>query len=139
VQTSNYYLYVEAFSRVFGRENLLLLDYDEISGDAHAAVGRACAFLGIAPMAAIGDASARNVTSPPKSGLERALRRMAPAVAARAPETLKRPLRRALAGLGPAQKIRLAPEQRRRVAADLAPGMARLRSEFGLDVAKWGF
>ena len=121
VQTSNYYLYVEAFSRVFGRENLLLLDYDEISGDPHAAVDRACAFLGVAPLGAIGDASARNVTSLPKSGLERALRRMAPAVAGRAPEALKRPLRRALAGLKPAEKIALTPEQRRRVAADSRP------------------
>jgi Sulfotransferase domain len=138
VQTSNYYLYVEAFSRVFGRENLLLLDYDEISGDAQGTVNRACAFLGLDPLAEIGNASARNVTSLPKSGIERAILRMAPAAAARTPEALKRPIRRAFARMRPG-KASLTPAQRRRVGETLGPDMTRLAAEFGLDVGKWGF
>ena len=138
VQTSNYYLYVADYARVFGRENLLILDYEALSADPHGTVNRACDFLGLAPVAVIADASARNVTALPKSFFERRLRRLAPALGRGAPEALKRPVRRALAALRP-DKSRLTPAQRREIAATLAPDMARLGAEYGVDVARWGF
>jgi hypothetical protein len=137
VQTSNYYLYVTDYSRAFGRENLLLVDYEALSADPQGTVDRVCGFLGLDPIT-IADARARNVTEPPKSGLERRLRRLAPALGRGAPEALKRPVRRALAALRPG-KARLTPAQRRAIAAALAPDMARLRAEHGVDVARWGF
>ena len=138
VQTSNYYLYVADYARVFGRENLMILDYEALSADPHGTVNRACDFLGLAPVAVIADASARNVTALPKSFFERRLRRLAPALGRGAPEALKRPVRRALAALRP-DKSRLTPAQRREIAATLAPDMARLGAEYGVDVARWGF
>jgi hypothetical protein len=138
VNTSNYRLYADDFSRVFGRENLMILDYDALVADPRATVNRACGFLGIAPLATLADASARNVTELPKSGLERHLRRMAPALGRTAPEAVKRPLRQAFAALRP-DKTRLTPAQRREIAAAFAPDMARLHAEHGVDVAKWGF
>ena len=139
VQTSNYYLYVADYARVFGRENLMILDYEALSSDPHGTVNRVCGFLGLAPVALIADPSARNVTKLPKSSLERRLRRLAPAALGHgAPEALKRLVRRAFAGLRP-DKTRLTPAQRREIAATLAPDMARLRAEYGVDVARWGF
>jgi sulfotransferase family protein len=138
VQTSNYYLYAAEYSRVFGRENLMILDYETLSSDPRGTVNRVCGFLGLGPIATIADASARNVTAPPKSAFERRLRRLAPAVGRGAPEALKRPLRQALAALRP-DKARLTPAQRREIAATLAPDMARLRAEHGVEVARWGF
>jgi Sulfotransferase domain len=138
VQTSNYYLYAADYSRVFGRENLLLLDYAALSADPRGTVNRVCGFLGLPELATIDDLAAKNVTGLPKSGLERRLRRLAPALGRGAPEALKRPVRRALAALRPG-KARLTPAQRREIAAALAPGMARLRAEHGVDVAQWGF
>jgi hypothetical protein len=138
VQTSNYALYADDYSRVFGRENLLILDYEALSAEPRDTVNRVCDFLGLAPVAAISDPSARNVTAPPKSAFERRLRRLAPALGRGAPEALKRPVRRALAALRP-DKTGLTSTQRREIAATLAPGMARLQAEYGVDVARWGF
>jgi hypothetical protein len=138
VQTSNYYLYVEDFSRAFGRDNLLLLDYEGLSADPHGTVNRVCGFLGLPDVATIADASARNVTELPRSDLERRLRRLAPALGRGAPEALKRPVRGLLAALRP-DKARLTPAERALVAATLAPDMARLAAEHGVDVARWGF
>ena len=142
VRTSDYALYADDFSAVFGRENLLILDYAELVGDPAAAVNRVSAFLGLPPVAAIADASAKNVTELPKSGLERRLRRLAPGLASSlgrgTPEALKRPVRELLAALRP-DKSRLTPAQRAEIAATLAPGMARLATKYGFDVAQWGF
>lgn len=138
VQTSNYHLFVQDYVRVFGAESLLLLDYDELSADPRTVVNRSCAFLGIPEMETIADLSARNVTDRPKSGLERAVRRLAPGFAGAAPQAIKQPLRQAFAAIRP-QKAKLGPAQRDRVAEALAPGMARLHVEHGVDVARWGF
>jgi hypothetical protein len=138
VQTSNYHLYVADYARVFGRENLLVLDYDELVADPRAAVNRASGFLGIAPVAALSDDSAKNVTERPRSGIERGLRRLAPGIGRGTPEAVKRPIRQMLAALRP-EKARLTAAERRAVTAALAPGMARLRDDCGIDVAKWGF
>jgi Sulfotransferase family len=138
VQTSNYRLYIDDFSRVFGRENLLVLDYEALSRDPRVTVNAACAFLGLAPVAAIADARARNVTELPRSELERRLRRMLPPVGRYTPEAVKRPVRAALARLRPGKR-RLTAAERARVAAILAPDMARLGAEHGIDVGRWGF
>ena len=138
VQTSNYRLYVDDFARVFGRENLLVLDYAALSADPRGPVNAACAFLGLAPVAALADARARNVTERPRSELERRLRRLLPPVGRYTPEAVKRPVRAALARLRPGKR-RLTPAERARVAALLAPDMARLRVEHGIDVGRWGF
>ena len=138
MQTSNYYVHADDYARVFGRENLLILDYALLSGDPRAAVNRVCGFLGLPEIEGIADASARNVTELPRSGLERRLRRLAPALGRGAPEAVKRPVRQVLAALRP-DKTRLTPAQRRQIAATLAPDMARLQAEYGVDVAKWGF
>ncbi len=71
VQNSDYAAWADAYAAVFGAENLLLLDYAELVADPTRAVNRVAAFLGIAPMAAVADTSARNVTERPRSGLER--------------------------------------------------------------------
>ena len=91
-----------------------------------------------AEMAEIADASARNVTEKPKSELERTLRRMAPGLVSQSPDFVKRPLRRAMEAIRP-DKTRLTSAQRQQITADLAPDMARLQAEFGVDVARWGF
>ena len=138
VQTSNYYLYIEDYSRVFGRENLMILDYTALSADPRDTVNRACGFLGLPEIVTITDVRARNVTALPKSGFERRLRRLAPALGRGAPEALKRPLRQLLAALRP-DKACLTPAERHQIATTLAPDMARLQAEHGVDVAKWGF
>ncbi len=138
VQTSNYYLYLKDFGAVFGPENLLLLDYDDFVRDPKQMANDVCAFAGLPEMAEIADASARNVTEKPKSELERTLRRMAPGLVSQSPDFVKRPLRRAMEAIRP-DKTRLTPAQRQQITADLAPDMARLQAEFGVDVARWGF
>jgi hypothetical protein len=138
VQNSDYAAWADAYAAVFGAENLLLLDYAELVADPTRAVNRVAAFLGIAPMAAVADTSARNVTERPRSGLERRIRRLVPGLGSGAPEALKRPVRGLLAALRP-EKGRMSPAERAEIAAYLAPGMARLGSVYGFDVAQWGF
>ena len=138
VQTSNYYLYASDYSRTFGRDNLMILDYEALTSDPHGIVNRVCDFLGLAPVEVIADPSARNVTDLPKSSLERRLRRLVPAIGRGVPAALKRPIRHVLTALRP-DKSRLTPAQRREIAASLAPDMVRFRNEYGIDVARWGF
>jgi hypothetical protein len=138
VQTSNYWLFASDFSKVFGRESLLILDYETLSRDPRAAVNAACGFLGLTPLATIAAPEARNVTELPRSDMERRLRRLLPGLGGGAPEAVKAPIRRALAALRP-DKRRLTPADRAQVTAMLAPDMARLQAEFGVDVGKWGF
>jgi len=137
VQTSNYFRQAQAWTRVFGREALLIVDYEELTGTPLATVNRVCAFLGIAPMDGIADSSARNVSKRPKSGAERALRRAAPFLS-RLPAGVKAPVRHVLEATRP-QPARLSPAERAAVAETLAPDMARLRDDWGVDVARWGF
>jgi hypothetical protein len=138
VQTSNYYRFAKAYAEAFGRANLLLLDYEELERDPLACTGRVCAFLGLEPLRGLTDASARNVMTRPKSGLERAIRRAAPAVLSRAPGGVKAAVRRGFALIG-AEKQKLSAGDRARIVAELRDGMARLHQEFGIDVARWGF
>jgi hypothetical protein len=138
VQTSNYRLYADDYATVFGRENLLILEYRALSDDPRGTVNRVCGFLGLAPMAALADAAARNVTELPRSELERRLRRLLPPVGRITPEPLKAPVRRALAALRPA-KSRMTAADRATVRALLAPDMARFGADYGVDVARWGF
>ena len=113
VKTSNYYLYIEDYSRVFGRENLTVLDYTALSADPRSTVNRVCDFLGLPEMETIA-AKAYNVTALPKSGFERRLRRLAPALGRTAPEAIKRPVRQILAALRP-DKARLTPAERHQI------------------------
>lgn len=138
VQTSNYRLYADDYAQAFGRDNLLILEYRDLSTDPQATVSRVCGFLGIAPLPAIADAAARNVTELPRSELERRMRRLLPPVGRYTPEALKAPVRRALAALRP-DKSRMSPADRETVRTILAPDMARFGADYGVDVAKWGF
>jgi hypothetical protein len=138
VQTSNYAAFATEFAAKFGRENLLLLDYETLSRDPRGTVNATCAFLGLPPLSEIAAPEARNVTELPRSELERRLRRFLPGIASSAPEAIKRPIRRALAAIRP-DKSRLTAAERAAVHETLAPGMARLEAEFGVDVGKWGF
>ena len=84
VQTSNYYLYVEDFSRVFGRENLLILDYAALSRSArHGQPGLRL------PRAAGARADRRRLG--PQRHRAAALRPRAPAAPARARARPRRP------------------------------------------------
>ena len=137
VQTSNYFAHARAWTGLFGRDALLIVDYDELIRTPLVTVNRVCAFLDIAPMHAIADSSARNVTRRPKSAPERALRRVAPFLS-RLPAGMKAPVRRVLEATRP-QPARLTPAERAAVAETLAPDMARLHDGWGVDVARWGF
>jgi Sulfotransferase family len=138
VQTSNYYRFAREYADVFGPERLLIVDFDELSADPLACVNRVCAFLNISPMTEIDDSAARNVTVPPKSGFERALRRAMPRNLSRSPIPLKTAVRRGLS-LIRTEKSQLSAGQRQAVADALRDDMFRLRDEFGIDVARWGF
>lgn len=138
VQTSNYWLFADEFARAFGRENLLVLEYETLSRDPRAAVNAACDFLGLARLETLAAPEARNVTELPRSDIERRLRRLLPGLGGGAPEAVKAPIRRALAALRP-DKSKLTPAQRAAVKATLGPDMARFGAGFGIDVGKWGF
>ena len=71
VQTSNYYRFASAYTREFGRDALLILDYDQLARDPLECVNLVCGFLGIAPMRALGNTDVHNAAPPIKSELER--------------------------------------------------------------------
>lgn len=138
VQTSNYYRFARTYAEAFGRDALLLLDYDELTRDPLETVNRVCGFLGIAPMRALGNTGVHNAAPRVKSEVERAFRRRAPGFLRQLPPGLKAAVRDGFAWFG-AKKRRLRPDERRKIAAALHDDMIRLQREYGVDVARWGF
>ena len=138
VQTSNYYSFVSAYVREFGRDSLLILDYNQLAHEPLETVNLVCGFLGIAAMGTLANTEARNVTPRPKSEVERLIRRQVPKFLSKAPPGLKAVVRDGFAWFrGPKRQLR--PEERRQIAAELHDDMIRLGAEFGVDVARWGF
>lgn len=132
VAVSNYYLQLEQFRQYFPHERFLVLDFDDLVADPETVVARVYEFLGLSGHYFPKRYKIRNPTHRALGPIERlrdwlaARPRRTKANAADEPKAQ-------------AAQVRLTDAQQAHVHAELADDMCRLRDEYGVDVAKWGF
>jgi len=139
VSISDYYLQLSRYRSVFSNVEPLLLDFAELREDPTAVLDSVLRFLGLEME---GDLQVRLHSNPtiPRPLPVRIYDRLVAATGLRAP--VPGGVRRAVRGglvriLGGRRK--LSPGEREEVRRRLAPGMRRLRDEFGFDTRRWGF
>jgi|AntDeeMinimDraft_5_1070356.scaffolds.fasta_scaffold09002_1 hypothetical protein len=130
--TSNYYLQLQQFRQYFPRERLLVLDFDDLVAEPHAVVARVYNFLRLSDHHFPKRYKVRNPTRRAQGPIAR-LRGWLAARPRRAQGSTAGELEAHTA------RVPLTDAQRDHVHAQLAPDMRRLRDEYEVDVAKWGF
>jgi hypothetical protein len=137
LDTTDYALQLDRFASVFPREDILVLDFDDLAKRPADTVARACAHLGLVPPPPRGEYAAANKTLYTRKLRARfaagRLGFLAPAI----PGRLFHLADRALARLRPEPKRRLTEGERDRIRARLAPGIRRLAAEWGVATEKW--
>jgi hypothetical protein len=146
VAPSRYATQIERWLDHFPKEQLLVLTDDELKADPEATVARAVRFVGAEPAAGRRHADGADPFAAPDHRVPGpALRRLRqqPFVASlrrRLPAGVRRQLRRPLSRplAAPVRELRLAPDTRERIIAELAPELERLRSYLGPSFDGWG-
>lgn len=136
---SDYALQLDQFATVFGREAILVIDFDDLTGQPAETAARAAAFLGLDPPPARTTYEAANSTLYTRKLRQRLeagrLRFLRPMIPGRLIDAADR----ALAYVFPEPRRRLTEHERERIHERLEPGMRRLKAEWGVPTAKWGF
>jgi len=139
VSISDYHLQLEQYRPYFARERFLLLDFDELKVDPPSVLRQVCRFLDIPDPPVQPVPEVVNETRRVSDAVVSIKRSALGPVASRLPQPLKDAGRRLLERISPPRLVKLSPSQRAEIHERLAPGMARLRDDYGVDVSKWGF
>lgn len=139
INTSNYYLQLAQYRKWFPREDLLVLDFADLTADPRRVLERTYDFLGLAHSYFPEEYAVRNPTQM-KSRTEKRLKgsKISPLFRF-VPKPLKRGVKRLLRRTAVPAKRVLTDGERRAIFAALREDMARLHSEYGIDVQRWGF
>ncbi|MEO0511509.1 MAG: sulfotransferase domain-containing protein [Planctomycetota bacterium] len=141
VNISDYASQLEPYRKRFGRERILVLDFDDLKKDPATTTRRSLSFIGLTPLPAGPEFEAKNVTTP-SSKLKVVLQRnpVTRAVAGLLPGPVKEAANLAATRVfGAAKARRMTDEERREIRRRLAPGMTVLAQTYGVDVQRWGF
>lgn len=138
---SDYFSQLEEFRKVFGREKLLLLDFDDLVSRPNELANEVFEFIGLPRMQFDSPAekkfATRKVTVAESyiynsSSLNRLFWSL--------PRFARGALRMALIRYPKAApKRKLTPEERAAIHEKLAPNMLKLQENYSFDVSKWGF
>lgn len=140
VATSKYAMQLDQFTPVFPREQILLVDHADLQGDPKRVTSSIFEFLDLDPCDVQPLTSAKNAARP-RSGWERRIMRSGrlAQVAAAAPPSVKAAFRRLSAVGTSGGRPTMDSETEQSLRALLVDDMARLRSEWDVDVSRWGF
>lgn len=139
INTSNYYLQLSQYRRLFPKRDFLILDFDELKSSPDTLVTRVCDFLGIDNGYRPGSCPVVNQTRV-QSTLERWIKRSPLGRWSRhMPVSVRRSARQLLGSVSPNRPRRLYPSERAYIMEQLAPDMRRFQLEYGFDVGRWGF
>ena len=131
VNVSRYAMQLDRYLEHFDREDVLLLDFDELERDPLMLMRRVCGFLEIDPAHPFPELDRAHNTlqeiRAPRSRWARLARRLG----------LRR-LRPPRFSAPVARRCELSPEQRAAVLDALGDDLRRLRDEHGFDVSRWG-
>ncbi|MBD3369241.1 hypothetical protein GF402_02630 [Candidatus Fermentibacteria bacterium] len=140
INTSNYYMQLERYRRLFRKDRFLLLDFKQLKENPEHVMEKACRFLEVDYFQLPERALHENPT-PYHSGAQRFYGRLIQRTGLRnpLPGRIKRIARKILGLVLPSRKRFLTPEEREIIRKRLGPDMKRLRKEYGVDVRQWGF
>lgn len=143
IDVSRYATQLDPYVAAFGRDAIRVVDFGQLTTDPAGTCGALVDWLGLAPHP-IATATAANETSALRTSRlhrivygSRILRRAAKVVPPRARLALGRAAVRAMPHR--ARREALTPVREAQIRAELAPDMARLQREWGIDVGPWGF
>jgi hypothetical protein len=141
VSISNYYVQLQQYREIFGRERILVLDFQELSREPGRLLERVSRFLGLERLDAPREPRHHHATSPLTRG-EVLVHRTAVlnALYRRCPLRLQWAIRDRLLRRTPVAPRRTLTEAERQIVHDkLNADMLRFAREYDFDVAQWGF
>lgn len=131
INTSRYHMQLEQFCRVFPRDHILVLDFEELATNPQATLKTVYGFLGISEERLPTKYDVKNAAGNLRPGGQGILRRLVWVLSNR----WKR-----LTGLGPSPVRSAWTDAEKQFVHDaLADDMARLKKDYGINVEKWGF
>lgn len=139
VSISNYFLQLQQYTKYFSRDDILILDFDDLATAPSAVLKKAYHFLRLSPDYFPRDYRAHNVGRVDLKFLRK--------VKCSEPGELARTAIRSVARLGakvigrrnPSAKRMLTERERSLIRGQLQDDMANLYRGYGVDVRKWGF
>ena len=139
VNVSNYFLQLERYRRLFPRDDILVLDFDELRQTPAVALARVYGFLGISMAHFPPEYPALNQTQT-ESRLRRTIQHLAlDRMLDFAPAALSRRWQGLLNSIGHTEKRRLTDQERALIHDRLKDSMKQFRDVYGFDVGRWGF
>jgi len=140
ISVSNYYMQLVQYLELFRRENILLLDFTRLKTEPRGVLTDIYDFLQLDRSFYPRSYSRENPTVSPTRWEILYRKLFAGTFMGRLlPRGLKRAGKRLNARANPAERRLLSEDERTRVRSELQEDMRRLRDEFGVNVAKWGF
>jgi hypothetical protein len=139
LHTSNYFLQLEQYRKLFPVEDFLLLDFDDLKKDPGEILTRIYAFLGL-PATWYPDSYEKKNVTELESRAERRIRTgKARGVLRFIPRPVKNVCKRLIRKSNPPSKYVLSEEERAFIHSELAEGMEGLKGIYGFDTGRWGF
>ena len=139
VRTSDYAHFADRYASTFGRDAVLLMEFDDLRRSPLGVTNAARRHLGLPAVDRLADEMPRNVTGPVPTRAERYLKRALRPLLKVLPDAALDPIRPAVRNLRRHERPDFTPAERDRVKEILAPGMERLHCNWNVDVGRWGF
>ncbi len=139
VNTSNYYLQLQQYTKYFPRENILILDFDEMTTSPTVVLEKTYRFLNVAPGHYPDDYSIKNVGRVEAKFLRKFETTKVSGLFRMASGPVRRLRARIVERRGLSKKRLLTEEEKTFVRHELQEDMANLYHSYGFDVRKWGF
>ena len=139
INTSNYFLQLEQYRKYFPREDILILDFDQLKNNPQLVLQKIYHFLDLSHSYFPKDYDVKNPTQI-GTKFERDLRNLkVGAFIVRLPKPLKKLGQNLLRGMFPPEKRFMTNAEKEFIYNELKGDMANLHHFYGIDVCKWGF
>lgn len=139
VNTSNYYLQLRQYEEIFGKDHILIVDFDELKANPLNVCNEVYDFIGASAQEIDYTFEVRNVTRPVNRNRVR-LKQWTSWITKLLPARVSTFTSKVWDKVfPPGRKIKLTRSQREDIRNELAGDMQSLQREYGVDVSRWGF
>lgn len=139
IHTSNYFMQLEQYRAFFPREDILIVDFEELKNNPATVLRQVYRHLDLAEEHFPDAYQVKNQTRH-ENRLERQLRRSPlGSYTYRVPHPLRRAVRHILRKIQPLETRELTAAEREEITVALEDDMDRLGNAYGIDVRRWGF
>ncbi len=135
ISLGSYYLQLQQYRQFFKKEDILIIDFDDITSDAQYAVNKVFDFVNL-PNYKIDSTITYNKT---RTKQEKFIKNRFPRIIKLTPSKIKKYGKSVLNSLTGTKKIGLSEKERQIIFNLLAKDMKAFQEEYNFDVSKWGF